>query len=187
MASRVACLAPRRSFLRCCSSRVDTGSGRPLAELAADQKPLRVFVKLVFAGSMSYAVYDMAMKSDTLFVNSWVQLAKSRDAYNQSTGVSRLSRLRASDAALAEVVACGGVEPLVRALEHPQATTRLAALDLLANLPAERARAELVEHRATARADRCCRELEDAPLVEDAARCRTLAGALSAALAAGPS
>ena len=99
-----------------------------------------------------------------------------------ATGVSRMSRLRDSDAALAEVVACRGVEPLVRALGHHDPPTRLAALDLLARLPAQ-ARDELVELRATARAAHACRELEEAPLLADAKRCRELNASLAAALA----
>ena len=127
----------RLARARNCSSksRIDSGSGRPLAELAADQQPLRMAVKFAFAAFMTYEIYDLFLKSDTLFINGYVRLASSKDAYNVATGVSRMSRLRDSDAALAEVVACRGVEPLVRALGHHDPPTRLAALDLLARLP----------------------------------------------------
>ena len=102
----------RLARVRNCSSksRIDSGSGRPLVELAADQQPLRMAVKFAFAAFMTYEVYDLFLKSDTLFINGYVRLASSKDAYNVATGVSRMSRLRDSDAALAEVVACGGVE-----------------------------------------------------------------------------
>ena len=129
----------RLARVRNCSSksRIDSGSGRPLVELAADQQPLRMAVKFAFAAFMTYEIYDLFLKSDTLFINGYVRLASSKDAYNVATGVSRMSRLRDSDAALAEVVACRGVEPLVRALGHHDPPTRLAALDLLARLPGD--------------------------------------------------
>ena len=94
----------RLARVRNCSSksRIDSGSGRPLAELAADQQPLRMAVKFAFAAFMTYEVYDLFLKSDTLFINGYVRLASSKDAYNVATGVSRMSRLRDSDAALAE-------------------------------------------------------------------------------------
>ena len=175
----------RLARVRNCSSksRIDSGSGRPLVELAADQQPLRMAVKFAFAAFMTYEIYDLFLKSDTLFINGYVRLASSKDAYNVATGVSRMSRLRDSDAALAEVVACRGVEPLVRALGHHDPPTRLAALDLLARLPPAQARDELIELRATARAAHACRELEEAPLLADAKRCRELNASLAAALA----
>ena len=71
----------------------------------------------------------------------------------------------------------------MRALGHHDPPTRLAALDLLARLPPAQARDELVELRATARAAHACRELEEAPLLADAKRCRELNASLAAALA----